>query len=59
MEHSNNSGLNTTLLIIILLALVGGGVWYASTQMQAPQEESGVNIEVSLPADGSGGGTSE
>ena len=42
----DNSGLNTGLLLIVVIALVGGAVWYFTTQSEKGSDAS---IEITVP----------
>ena len=48
--QNNNSGVNTVLIVIILMILVGTLVWFFTKP--APQQETGLEIDVNLPVSG-------
>jgi flagellar basal body-associated protein FliL len=49
MDNQNNSGVNTILIVIVLMILVGAMVWFF-TSSSAPEQESGLQVDVNLPA---------
>jgi len=48
MDNQNNGGVNTLLIVVILVILVGALVWFFTKS--APEQESGLEIDVNLPA---------
>ncbi len=54
MENNNSQGnTNTILIVVVLLIIVVLGVWWYMKSTATPVEDtSGINVDVTLPADG-------
>ncbi len=50
MDNQSNSGVNTILIVVILVIIVGALVWFFTNSVQAPEQETGLEMDLNVPA---------